>query len=174
MTQFKFTQRGWKGFDFDGCISSYDGWVGFGKTGAPVEAMVDRLVKYAQEGWEVRIVTARVHPDPDSHDISVEDRIKVIRAWIEEYIRPRLPEGYPEIKIVSSKDKNMHEMFDDRIKQVFTNTGIVVEDALRALVVDSTKLVTGNMTDNEKVDLMKQLRFLAGLLDKPFQLPENK
>lgn len=126
----KYRRRGWIGFDLDGCLASYTGWIGFSRIGEPIPRVVDAMVNYARKGWEVRVLTARVAPDSEKDDIPVQARRRYIKQWLKEYVQPHLPKGYPEVKVTHQKDKYLYEMWDDRAVQVLSNTGLRVDKLL--------------------------------------------
>src|SRR3990172_3027443 len=58
----RMRDEGWIGVDLDGTTAFYGAWVG-GGIGEPVPAMADRIRRWLAEGYDVRIVTARVADD---------------------------------------------------------------------------------------------------------------
>lgn len=102
----------WIGVDLDGTLAHYDEFRGASHIGAPVPLMLKRVVKWLQEGRDVRIFTARVHP--------ANSDANVARAAIEAWCRTNLGRTLP---ITSAKDKRMIELWDDRCVQVELNTG---------------------------------------------------
>ena len=144
--------KGWYGFDLDGTLAKYDGWKGIDHIGEPVEPMVDLIRKMHDEGKIVKILTARVapredieiRPNPYPTDQAVYDAVgrdneeryrDIYRApkWIARYFISDwclknlgfLPE------ITHEKDYLMLELYDDRVKQVVPNEGLLVEDLYR-------------------------------------------
>ncbi len=108
---------GWYGVDLDGTLAEYDGWVGEEHIGAPIPKMVDRVKRWLHEGREVRIMTARVAPQPDASTWGGLARVgEVIERWCEEHIGQVLP-------ITHAKDYGMIELWDDRAIQIIANTG---------------------------------------------------
>lgn len=106
--------KGWIGVDLDGTLAECDKWRGPLHIGKPVAAMVERLREVLAEGYEVRILTARVHP------ANVEGgRIvtKYIQNWLEEEC------GLPRLQVTCRKDFEMVELWDDRAVGVEPNTG---------------------------------------------------
>ena len=81
--------REWIGVDFDGTLVGYHGWKGpeFNKLGEPVWPMVRRVRAWLEEGKDVQIFTARVHPDNPN---AVESE-KTIREWCGLFLREVLP-----------------------------------------------------------------------------------
>lgn len=144
--------KGWYGFDLDGTLAKYDGWKGIDHIGEPVEPMVDLIRKMHDEGKVVKILTARVapranveiRPNPYPTDQAVydavgrdnEERYRDIyraprwtaREFVSDWCLKNL--GFlPEI--THEKDHLMLELYDDRVKQVVPNEGILVEDLYR-------------------------------------------
>ena len=149
--------EGWYGFDLDGTLAVYDKWQGIDHIGEPVKPMVDLIRKMHDEGKGVKILTARVAPrligethaegcrcgrceeaaglppvmqeqyltrlddDGTSRKVRASD---FITEWCEKHL------GFvPEI--THEKDHLMLELYDDRVKQVVPNKGILVEDIAR-------------------------------------------
>jgi hypothetical protein len=111
-------QGGWIGVDFDGTLSEYHGvWRPPGEYGAPIPNMVERVKRWLEAGWEVRIVTARAQREPYC-DMPRELIISTLQDWCEEHIGARLP-------ITNEKDLGMVALWDDRAVQVEANTGLV-------------------------------------------------
>ncbi len=126
--------RGWIGVDLDGTLARYDGWRADGSVGAPVPRMVARVKQKLAEGWEVRIVTARVAPTeavltvaPEGINKAVEVQRQIIQAWCREHLGQALP-------VQCHKDYAMVELWDDRARQVIPNTGEFLDE--RAVVFD--------------------------------------
>ena len=135
--------KGWYGFDLDGTLAKYDGWKGIDHIGEPVKPMVDLIKRMHDEGKVVKIVTARVAPrrledgtigeqftwltrEPSSDPAAKYTATRYIQDWCEEVAQL----GFvPEI--VYQKDHLMLELYDDRVKQVVPNEGLLVEDLYR-------------------------------------------
>lgn len=128
--------EGWIGFDLDGTLATYDGWKGIDHIGKPVKPMVDLITKLHRQGRRVKILTARVTPRP-LEDGTVQEQYVTVpdgdggatkqyaRQYIQDWCHFNL--GFvPEI--VYAKDHLMLELYDDRVKQVEPNTGVVLED----------------------------------------------
>lgn len=117
---------GWIGVDLDGTLAHYEGWRGPTVIGKPIPKMVDRVVRWIQEGPEVRIMTARVFPgkpDAPACRAAIED-------WLKRHVYSKLPASFvdapvpfPYLKITHEKDPMMLELWDDRCVQVIPNTG---------------------------------------------------
>ena len=102
---------GWIGVDLDGTLAHYEGWVGVTHIGDPVPAMVERVLRWIEQGRDVRIFTARV-----SRPEQEKEARRLIEAWCREHIGCVLP-------ITNVKDTKMIELWDDRAVQVVPNTG---------------------------------------------------
>lgn len=141
--------KGWYGFDLDGTLAKYDKWEGIDNIGEPVKPMVDLMKRMHAEGKVVKILTARVAPrsnvetefNPYLTDKAVYDAVgreneekyaDVYRKadWMAyEFIADwciRNLGFLPEI--THEKDSLMLELYDDRVKQVVPNEGLLVED----------------------------------------------
>lgn len=133
--------EGWIGFDLDGTLAMYDGWKGIDHIGAPIGPMVSLIKKYRAQGRRVKILTARIAPHRLEDGTIGEAYITVpkgdggaTRQYARQYINDwcHFNLGFvPEI--VYAKDQLMLELYDDRVKQVEPNTGIVIEDELNML-----------------------------------------
>ena len=149
--------EGWYAFDLDGTLATYDTWKGIDHIGEPVQPMVELVKKMHSEGRRVKILTARVAPrlcgethahgcrcghceaeaakppvlqeqylaELDENGISVK---RTASDYIHEWCRKNL--GFTP-DIVHQKDHLMLELYDDRVKQVVPNKGLLVEDIAR-------------------------------------------
>lgn len=117
--------RGWIGFDLDGTLAVYEGWLGIEHIGAPIPRTVERIKKYLADGYEVRIVTARVC----SRAVGEAERARRI---IESYCLHHIGQALP---VTHEKDFGMIRLYDDRCVQVEFNTGrlIGVDDPLESV-----------------------------------------
>ena len=177
------TGKGWYGFDLDGTLAKYDGWKGIDHIGEPVKPMVNLVRKMHDEGKVVKILTARVapradveiRPNPYLADSAVydavgrdnEERYRDLyraqkwraREFVSDWCLKNL--GFlPEI--THEKDHLMLELYDDRVKHVVTNNGILVED----LYTERGEMLNRAISDNGW--LLAKLNskfngFLAGL-----------
>ena len=139
--------KGWYGFDLDGTLAKYDKWEGIDHIGEPVKPMVDLIRKMHAEGKVVKILTARVAPKqkPEikpnpylENHLTIESPVDMpwavhAETWTaREFIQDwcyRVLGFIPEI--VYQKDHLMLELYDDRVKQVVPNEGLLVEDLYR-------------------------------------------
>jgi hypothetical protein len=119
--------RGWIGVDLDGTLAEYHPEQGIGKIGYPIYPMVERINKWLDEGYEVRIFTARVAACGQSNDDGVHDsasfaaeQVELIEDWCRKHL------GYT-LRVTATKDFLMAELWDDRCVRVITNTGIAIE-----------------------------------------------
>lgn len=108
-------ERGpWIGVDFDGTLATYENWLAQGRTGGePIPAMVERIKRWWADGYEVRIMTARVAsvaPDRDQNRA-------IIEAWCERHLGAKVP-------VTAEKDYAMVALWDDRAIGVRPNTGM--------------------------------------------------
>lgn len=124
-------------FDLDGTLAKYFGWKGHTQIGEPVQPILSLIKQYLEEGWEVRIFTARVYPlnaciPPDFHVESLFNRPNLtdshiqaieavisIREWCKLHIGQVLA-------VTNIKDYTMVMTYDDRCCQVVINTGELV------------------------------------------------
>ena len=87
--------------------------------GQPLEKHPDAIIhnvrKWIKEGKDVRILTARV---ANLKGQELADTEKLIQDWTEQHLGKRLP-------VTSVKDPSMEVLYDDRAKEVETNTGKV-------------------------------------------------
>jgi hypothetical protein len=118
----KVKSEGWIGVDLDGTLAHYDGWKGIYLIGAPIPLMIDRVQQWLAEGKQVRIMTARVHPNQDGRTL------EIVRYWIEKWCLEHIGQVLP---ITHEKDFGMICLYDDRCEQVEKNTGQLVVDLAR-------------------------------------------
>lgn len=120
--------REWIGVDFDGTLATYDGFQGHNKLGAPVPAMVERVMRWHNAGILIKIFTARV----SGSLLDAQEATKGIKNWLAQH-------NLPDFEITCTKDYYMSELYDDRAVQVEFNTGILVGKSTRK----HRRLVTG-------------------------------
>lgn len=131
--------KGWYGFDLDGTLAVYDKWEGIDHIGEPVKHMVDLIKRMHEEGKVVKILTARIAPHKledgtvgESYITVPDGEGGVTRTYARQFINDwcHFNLGFiPEI--VYQKDHLMLELYDDRVKQVVPNKGLLVEDLYR-------------------------------------------
>lgn len=143
------TSKGyWYGFDLDGTLAVYDKWVGLDHIGEPVKPMVDLIRKMRNEGKTVKVVTARVAPNSTAEQmvnpyfagkekparLSCMDHLEFIDkpVWTAaDFIADWCAEHLGFIpEITHEKDSLMVELYDDRVRQVVKNKGLLVDDLL--------------------------------------------
>ena len=105
--------NGWIGVDLDGTLAHYDGWVSETHIGRPIHDMVKRVRNFLEEGYEVRIFTARVYAGNGRDVAAVREAIE---EWCLEHIGQVLA-------VTNEKDYGMIQLWDDRCVQVVPNTG---------------------------------------------------
>ena len=147
--------KGWYGFDLDGTLAKYDKWEGIDHIGDPVKPLVDLIRKMHAEGRVVKILTARVAPRANAE---YKDREKcappdyVMEADRSDYVIPWAENMYLSLdkwgarefvidwclknlgflpEITHEKDHLMLELYDDHVKQIVPNEGLLVEDLYR-------------------------------------------
>lgn len=101
------THIGFIGFDLDGTLAEYTHWQGIEHIGEPIEPMIKHLKKYLDDGYPVKIFTARAC-EPES--------IPYIEEWCKKHIGTVLP-------ITNKKDYSLVRFYDDRAVAVEHNTG---------------------------------------------------
>ncbi len=114
---------GYIAVDLDGTLAKYDEWRGAKHIGAPIPAMVTRVEQWLKEGKDVRIMTARVAPEKHRDSKSPQVTTAVVRAVIRQWLRKHIKGGNKITVITHQKDKDMVELWDDRVVQVKPNTG---------------------------------------------------
>lgn len=108
----KLKEQGWVGVDLDGTLATHDdNWIG--DIGAPIAPMVDRVKRWLAAGVNVRIMTARVHPDWDRDN----KHLDAIQDWC-------LVQFGQRLVVTCMKDPNMLELWDDRAIGIVRNTGL--------------------------------------------------
>lgn len=100
--------RSWIGVDLDGTLARYSGWRGLEHVGKPVPVMLARVKHWLEEGYTVKIFTARAAEG--------EKGIAPVKKWLAE-------NGLPDLEVTNQKDFAMIELWDDRAVQVVANTG---------------------------------------------------
>ena len=120
---------GWIGVDLDGTLAEYHCFTAE-VIGKPIPLMLERVKRWLAEGWEVRIVTARVGRAEPGRVSDTPEKIEAIRTliedWCEEHVGQRL-------RVTNEKDYGMVEIWDDRCVQVEANTGRIIGRSTRGL-----------------------------------------
>jgi hypothetical protein len=106
------------GGDFDGVLVEYHGFQGAGIFGAPIYLMINRVKAMLAKGKQVRIFTSRVAP---IYPADIQINRDAIEKFCVQHFHRRLP-------ITCVKDQNCIEMWDDRAKQMITNTGMTIAE----------------------------------------------
>lgn len=103
----------WIGVDLDGTLAHDGAFIGKNKVGKPVKAMLKRVRAWREQGYEVRIFTARA---------SDNSYLPAIQKWLEKH-------KLGNMVITNRLDRDCLEVWDDRAIQVQRNTG----DPVRSL-----------------------------------------
>ena len=112
-------RKGWIGVDLDGTLAHYNGWKGAGEIGEPVPAMLERVKKWLSEGYDVRVVTARMSIPSQRGEFLV-----AFSLWCEKHVGRILI-------ATNEKDYAMIELWDDRAVAVEHNTGRILGGSAR-------------------------------------------
>ena len=116
---------GWIGVDLDGTLAEhywpqkrqYDPMI----IGDPVIPMLRRVARLIDEGYEVRVMTARVGPHGSAPGYG-EEHTQRVRAEIANWTRMRHLGRALEATCV--KDYNMIALYDDRAVRIKFNEGV--------------------------------------------------
>lgn len=109
----------WIGVDLDSTIAEYHGWTNSAtEIGAPIPEMVDRVKQWLEDGYMVKIFTARVDGTDKN---AINEVVCAIQFWCQKHVGTILP-------ITNKKDYGMIQLWDDRCVQVIPNTGKPVGD----------------------------------------------
>lgn len=111
--------KGWIGIDLDGTLAEYHGWKGGDHIGKPVPGAMDFVRWLLEQGWEVRIFTARAGPQTGGAQDIVHG-IQAVRAWCMKHLGQ-------ELRVTAEKDFGMVWLYDDRCTQVIPNLGKPVD-----------------------------------------------
>jgi hypothetical protein len=121
--------NGWIGVDLDATLAEYHGFIE-DVIGKPVPVMLERVKRWLAEGWEVRIVTARVGTAEPGRVSDTPEKIEAIRTMIEDWCEEHLGQ---RLRVTNEKDYGMVEIWDDRCVQVEENTGRIIGRSTRGL-----------------------------------------
>ncbi len=113
-------KRGWIGVDLDGTLAFWDHWSDPTDIGPPIWPMVYRVRRWLEQGYEVRVFTARV----------AEDRSGAVTAAIQNWCVKNVGRSLP---VTCQKDYGMIEFWDDRAIQVVENEGVPVQGSMSRL-----------------------------------------
>ncbi len=134
----------WIGVDLDNTLAEYTEWKGIEHIGKPLWTMVNRVKAELAKGTVVRILTARAN-DPAA--------IPYIEKWLVEEA------GLPKLEVTNVKGHRIKEIWDDRARQVVSNTGeFVVSDAVHELLEKAAEPDLSSEEDGEDFALFKQLQ----------------
>jgi hypothetical protein len=118
-------KKGWIGVDLDGTLADHY-WPHKGpynplRIGDPLAPMVVVVQALLNEGYEIRIFTARVGPHGSAPGYGPEYLFEVqeaIRQWTRQHVGVAL-------ESTCIKDYHMAVLYDDRCRQVAFNTGLL-------------------------------------------------
>lgn len=113
----------WIGVDLDGTLAKYDTFIDITHIGEPIPEMVNRVKNWLNEGYAVKIFTARISCNVEDYRLAYT----TIADWCIKHIGQ-------ELEITNVKDLNMEELWDDRAVQVEKNTGRPIGKSTRGLV----------------------------------------
>jgi hypothetical protein len=113
----------WIGVDLDGTLAHYDGWQGIEHIGPIVESMKERVLRWIEQGHQVKIFTARVSAR-DPYEIT--RIVTVIHQWL-------FDNDLPLLEVTCTKDFGMSELWDDRCVAIEPNTGKMLSPSRRGL-----------------------------------------
>lgn len=123
----------WIGVDLDGTLATWKPGDSIEQIGEPIYRMVNRIKEWLDQGYGVRIMTARVgqceRTNADGYLDSVEFAMRqeeMITKWCLEHIGTELP-------VTCSKDFQMIQLWDDRAVQCIQNTGKSIGEHLNEL-----------------------------------------
>ncbi len=105
------SRHGWVGFDLDGTLAHYE----HGQTvdiGKPVPAMVEILKEHVDQGFVVKVMTARASLRSPAVNQAIYD-------WCQRHLGFMVP-------VTCEKDFNMIRLYDDRAIAVEENTGRIL------------------------------------------------
>lgn len=117
MQRTKRGRQAWFGFDLDGTLAVHEEGASIDHVGAPIPAMIEQLKQHVEDGYDVRIVTARVCRTQSNDDRDYQ--LGIIQEWCQKHL------GFvPDV--TNEKDFAMVALYDDRAHHVVRNEGVVV------------------------------------------------
>lgn len=123
MSRYSSGPDGWIGVDLDRTLAYRKHDSGINTVGEPVQAMVERVKNWLNQGQKVKIFTARVAGlfEPDARKLyrrgdSAEVQVGLINEWCQKHIGQVLP-------VTAVKDSYCKEIWDDLAVRVEENTG---------------------------------------------------
>lgn len=97
----------WIGVDLDGTLAKFGMWSGFGHVGKPVKPMLQRVRQWLDDGYRVKIFTARA---------SIPEAIPPVKKWLRKH-------KLGDLEVTNKKDFALIEIWDDRCVHVIANQG---------------------------------------------------
>jgi hypothetical protein len=125
---------GWWGVDFDGTLANYEHWISAAHAGAPIERTIRRIKGWLKAKKDVRIFTARVWTPPS--DVPLDEwaqrreEMRTSCITINKFCLEHFGQVLP---ITNAKDMHMVSLVDDRVLQVYPNTGELVQERVAIL-----------------------------------------
>lgn len=98
----------WIGVDLDQTLAFYDEWRGVDHVGEPIPEMLKMVKGLLELGETVKIFTARATMG--------DQAILRVQEWLESV-------GLPRLEVTAVKDGLMEVCYDDRARQIVSNTG---------------------------------------------------
>lgn len=123
MNKPKPEHSGYKATDLDGTLAFHNPGDGVKTGGDPIPRHLERVKQWLADGWEVRIITARVSPEWNDR----AEQTKLIQDWTEKHLGVRL-------MVQAHKCGQMRELWDDRAVGVVPNTGFSDVEVLNEIL----------------------------------------
>ena len=106
----------WIGVDLDHTLATYSGWDSCTAIGDPIPAMVERIKRHLDDGYTVKVLTARMATRDPAERLAIQN---AIWDWTLEHL------GVP-LDATSEKDFHMWFFYDDKAVQVEPDTGVIL------------------------------------------------
>lgn len=108
--------KAWVGIDLDGTLARYDIWVSHLHIGEPVPEMIRKIHKFLDQGYQVKIFTARM---------SVPEHVEEVSKLIADYTLKHVGVA---LEATCQKDYGMVLLLDDRAREIVPNTGLTLQE----------------------------------------------
>lgn len=95
--------------DLDGTLAEFQDWKGIQFIGPPIARMLQKIFIYLDEGYRVKIFTARAN---------IPESIPYIKDWLAQF-------GLGDLEVTNIKGFDMVKLYDDRAISVIPNKGPV-------------------------------------------------
>lgn len=138
------TKGAWHGFDLDGVLAEYNGWVGPEHIGKPIASMVARIKDLLALGERVKVLTARASFEiyPEQAEIFAD----AWATWSTEVFGVVL-------ETTCIKDQGMIILYDDRARQVPKNSGKTLNEMIEEYAID----LRGSVEDKDMFQIATEL-----------------